>query len=85
MEKHLEYAQKLVSQISLMFDEDSDNFIDVAEFNDDKNLTDFFHALANLLPTYYFNKITGQEKDNLEFNYMANQLLFQYSQLKKLK
>jgi len=83
MEKHLEYAQKLVSQIALIFDEDSENHIDTAEFEDDKNLTDFFHALANVVPAYYFNKITGQEKDNLEFNHMANQLLFQYSKLNK--
>lgn len=85
MEKHLEYAKKLISQIALIFDEDSENHIDTTEFEDDKNLTDFFHALANVVPTYYFNKITGQEKHNLEFNHMANQLLFQYSQLKKDK
>lgn len=85
MEKYLEYAKKLISQIDLIFDEDSENYIDKAELKDDKNATDFIHALANVVPTYYFNKMTGQEKHSLEFNYMANQLIFQYSQLKKDK
>ena len=84
-EKHLEYAKKLISQIALIFDEECENHIDIDEFQDDKNLTDFFHALSNVVPTYYFNKLTGVDKDNLQLNHMANRLLFQYSQLKKDK
>ena len=58
--------------------EENENYIDMSEVN----LTDFFHALANVLPTYIFNKYTGEEKNQLEFNHVANQLCFQYSSKK---
>ena len=54
--------------------EDNENYIDINQID----LTDFFHALANVLPTYVFNKHTGDNKNQLEFNHVANQLCFQY-------
>ena len=68
-EKHLQYAAMLSGKISELFDEDSES---------DFHLTHFFHALANIMPTHLFNKITGDDKNNLEFNHIANQLVFQY-------
>lgn len=79
-EKYLQYAAMLTGKVSELFDEDveSDYHIDQNEFKDDSNLTDFIHALANVMPTHLFNKVTGGDKNQLEFNHIANQLCFQY-------
>ena len=79
-EKHLQYAAMLSGKIVELFDEDSESdfHIDHKELQEGDNLTHFFHALANIMPTHLFNKITGDDKNNLEFNHIANQLLFQY-------
>jgi ribosomal protein L2 len=78
--KHLQYAVMLNGKIAELFDEDSESdfHIDQQELQEGDNLTHFFHALANIMPTYLFNKITGDDKNNLEFNHIANQLVFQY-------
>jgi len=69
-------ASKLLLSLSYQLQNDeNENYIDMNEVN----LTDFFHALANVLPTYIFNKYTGEYKNQLEFNHVANQLCFQYS------
>ena len=78
-EKHLQYAAMLSGKIAEIFDEDSEYHIDQKELQDSDNLTHFFHALANIMPNHLFNKITGDDKNNLEFNHIANQLVFQYS------
>ena len=79
-EKHLQYAAMLSGKISELLDEDSESdfHIDHKELQEGDNLTHFFHALANIMPTHLFNKITGDDKNNLEFNHIANQLVFQY-------
>jgi hypothetical protein len=83
-EKHLQYAAMLSGKIAELFDEDSESdfHIDQQELQEGDNLTHFFHALANIMPTHLFNKITGDDKNNLEFNHIANQLVFQYSKKK---
>jgi hypothetical protein len=83
-EKHLHYAAMLSGKIAELFDEDSESdfHIDQQELQEGDNLTHFFHALANIMPTHLFNKITGDDKNNLEFNHIANQLVFQYSKKK---
>jgi len=78
-QKELQYAALLTQKISEIFDEDSDIHIDQEELKEGDNLTHFFHALSNIVPTHFFNVITGDEKNNLEFNHIANQLIFQYS------
>ena len=78
-EKHLQYAAMLSGKIAEIFDEESEYHIDQEELQEGDNLTHFFHALANIMPNYLFNKITGDDKNNLEFNHIANQLVFQYS------
>lgn len=79
MKKELQYAAKLNDQIVSMFNEDSENYIDINEFEDEGNATAFFHALANVMPTLLFNKVTNDDKNLLEFNQLANQLVFQFS------
>lgn len=78
-EKHLQYAAMLSGKIAEIFDEESEYHIDQEELQEGDNLTHFFHALANIMPNHLFNKITGDDKNNLEFNHIANQLVFQYS------
>lgn len=72
------YAIKILSQIQLMFSEDSENYISMDDFNNDQNLKDFLHALSNVAPTSFYNKIAGAESNMLEFNHIANQLCFEY-------
>ena len=48
---------------------------------DGDNLAHFMHALANLAPNYIYQEFTGSNTNNLEFNHIANQLVFQYSKL----
>ena len=81
--KHLQYAEMLSGKIAELFDEDSESdfHIDQQELQEGDNLTHFFHALANIMPTHLFNKITGDDKNSLEFNHIANQLVFQYSKM----
>lgn len=78
-EKHLQYAAMLSVKIAEIFDEESEYHIDQEELQEGDNLTHFFHALANIMPNHLFNKITGDDKNSLEFNHIANQLVFQYS------
>ena len=79
IEKQLQYAAMLSGKIAEIFDEESEYHIDQEELQEGDNLTHFFHALANIMPNHLYNKITGDDKNNLEFNHIANQLVFQYS------
>ncbi len=76
--KYLEYAVQLTSAVGDMFNEDSEFYIDQKELEEDDNLTHFIHALASVMPAHFFNSITGEDKNHLEFNHTANQLCFQY-------
>lgn len=78
-EKQLQYAAMLSGKIAEIFDKESEYHIDQEELQEGNNLTHFFHALANIMPNHLYNKITGDDKNNLEFNHIANQLVFQYS------
>lgn len=81
-EKHMEYAELLINKVAEMFSEDDINYIDLSEMSGD-DLTEFFHALSNLMPSHFYNKLTGDNKNILQFNYLANQLVFQYSNKKQ--
>lgn len=78
-EKYLQYAVMLSGKIAEIFDEESEYHIDQEELQEGDNITHFFHALANIMPNHLFNEITGDDKNSLEFNHIANQLVFQYS------
>ena len=78
-EKWIQYAAKISTVINSIFDEDSDNYsIDFEELHEDNNITIFMHALANAFPTHFYNQITGDNLNMLEFNHLANSLCFQY-------
>ena len=77
-EKWIEYAMKLTAHLEEIFNEDCENFIDKKEFSEGDNATDFIHALANVVPYIVFNEITGDNKDQLGFNHIANRLIVQF-------
>lgn len=77
-EKWIKYAALIQCQIIAMFDDDSDNHINKKEFNDGENLKQFFHALSSVVPASLFNTFTGDDKNFLEFNHVANQLCFEF-------
>lgn len=78
MEIENQYAIKINEQIAQMFDSDSDNHIDIADFEDSEKLKAFLHALSNMVPAMVFNKLTAQEKNFLEYNHFANTLCFEF-------
>ena len=78
-----QYTAKILIAITEMFDDENENHIDSKELKEENNLTEFFHALATVAPNFLFNKITGDSKNNLEFNHIANQLCFQFMNKEK--
>lgn len=82
-DKAAAYAAQISGVISTLFDEEGDYYIDMEDLQEGDNTTHFFHALANMVPTLFFNRLTGEDKNTLEFNHLANQLVFQYSNAMK--
>ena len=72
--KMAEYAMLINEAVAEMIEEKSLS----EELGDSENLTTFIHALATVAPTHFYNSVTGDEKQHLQFNHMANQLCFQY-------
>lgn len=72
-EKHHVYAALISEKVAEMFEENQE------DIQTGDNLTHFIHALSNTVPNLFYNKITGEDKNNLEFNHIANHLVFQYS------
>jgi hypothetical protein len=85
MKQHDKYAAIILGLVNEVFDEDPDHFIGVEELEKGDNLSHFFHAFATVAPNAAFNKITGMDKDNLEFNHVANQLCFQFCNIEETK
>jgi len=78
MTKQMDFAVKILSQINEMFnDEDCENYIEKEELIE--FATEFMHAFANTAPNLFYNKLTGEERNVLEFNHTANQLCFQFA------
>lgn len=76
--KEKEYASKIMLAMNELFNDESDFFIGTEELQKGDNLTDFFHAISNLAPNFIYNKITGEELHILDFNHLANKLVYQY-------
>ena len=75
--KTAQFAQQLIMAINEVFDEDSEHSIDQDDIME--NTTLFVHALLNVAPTFLTNKITGANRNYLETNHLANQLIHQFS------
>lgn len=82
-EKVLEYAVKIMGALAALFDEDSENVIDIEELQEGKNFTHFMHALATVAPYEIYYEFSNQVMEHIEFNHMANRLCFQYGRLKE--
>ncbi len=74
----IQLAVKIGSAIQDCFNEESDNFIDLKEIseNEDK-FKAFIHVILNQVPTMIYGKFTGEDKNMLEVNHIANQLCFE--------
>lgn len=78
-EKHLQYAEQIIGALGELLQEGSGDWnIDVDELGDEGNLTHFMHALANIASAHIYNELTGDNKNQLDFNHVANKLCFQY-------
>lgn len=75
--KRNEYFTKLLSAVNEVFNEDSENYIGINDLTEGENLTDFIHAISNLVPCYVYNKLTKQDEKLLGFNHISNTLIFQ--------
>lgn len=71
VENHFRYAAILGAKIQEAISE-------IGEEEVKENLTDFFHALANVMPNMAYNQIMWKKLNALEFNHFANHLCFQY-------
>lgn len=80
--KQQEYTEKILGQLQHLFEEETENGIDLKELQDNSNASDFFHALANLAPAVVYNKLTQKSVGSLDFNQIANRLCFQNAKLK---
>jgi hypothetical protein len=73
-----QYAARIVDQLTEMFKDDScSNHIPISELSEGDNLKCFISALSCASATIY-NGLTGEEKNWLEFNHIANSLCFEF-------
>jgi len=76
MKAQEQFTIKILSAISqIISDEENENYIDPEYL--EENATDFFHALFNLAPTAIYREMTSEDKNILQCNYLANQLIYQ--------
>jgi hypothetical protein len=74
-EKWITYAVEIQSALHEAFNNGS---IRLNEFEDSENFKQFLHALSTVVPGSLFNKLTGDDKNFLEYNHLANKLCFEY-------
>lgn len=84
-EKWMVYAVQISAALQELFEKGSEHQIDLEELYEGDNLTEFMHALANVVPAQVCNKITGSDYGCLEFNHVANQLCFQFAKMEETK
>lgn len=80
-ERCIQYAVLINDLIAEAVQEGKLNFDVFVE--DSEAFKDFIHAFATVAPNQLFNKLTGQEKNNIEFNHLANILCFENSTMEK--
>ena len=74
-ERRDRFTAKLICAVQdCLSNEENENYIELKE----EEATDFFHSLANVMPTYIYSNLSGDKKNLLEFNHIANSLCFQY-------
>lgn len=82
MEKQTEFAGKIIVALEqVLKDEESECYIGLDAI--EKNANEFFHALSTMAPNYVYCKLTGENLSSLDFNHLANELCFQFSEIEK--
>lgn len=76
--KWMIYAVQISAALNELFEKGSEHAIDQEELFEGDNLTEFMHALANVVPAKVCNTITGSDHSWLEFNQMANTMCVQF-------
>lgn len=81
-ERALAYAEKLISLVSQIFDDESEIGIkiDIDDFEDDDNTTAFIYALAVIMPCHFYQAISDIDHCTyIDFNHLTTKLSFQFS------
>lgn len=79
LKKNEQYATEILISINNLLSEEEQQrpcHIDTKELVERENLTEFFIGYLKA-GTLIFNEITGQDKNNLEFTHILNQLCVQ--------
>ena len=76
-DKIQKYAKVLGIAINELFVEDEEL---INELDNPDNFTMFIHVMSTVVPTFVYNKLAKDDKSWLEFNHMANHLVFQYNE-----
>lgn len=86
IKSHERYAATILQAFGeTIMNPDSDLSIEFDKTDEDGNevdLTAFFHALMNIVPTHLYNLLVQDQKDLLGTNYIANRLIMQYNNQK---
>ncbi len=80
MNKEQELTVKVLAHLEEIFDEDCEYHVSKEEL--EENLTMFIHVIANNVPAMIYENITGDNLNTLEFNHLANKLVFQFANKK---
>ncbi len=78
--KYFEYSAIIQSHLMEMFESESRFHIDQMELVDGENMKAFLHALATVVPCQLYNEATKEETNHLEFNHIANHLVFEFAE-----
>lgn len=78
-EKQAEYTALILSKIGEIFEENEEF---MKELSEEDNVTDFIHAMSNMVPTHMHNHLTSSSIQMLEHNHLANRLCFQFGNRK---
>ena len=73
MSKQKEYTVKIINALSELLNEPELH----KELEDNDNAIAFIHAISNIAPCIIVSGIIGENKNLIEFNHLANQLIFQ--------
>ena len=79
--KEMYFANRILLALEdIIINEDSEFYIGIKELEEEGGLTNFIHAMSNIAPATLYSKLTNDDKNILEFNHLANQLVFQYAE-----
>ena len=85
LDQQYQYAATILAAVDDMFhNKECQYYLDLEDMmSDGEKVKAFLHALSTIVPNTIWNKITGQEKNNLEYNHLANSLCFEFSKREK--